>query len=138
MGSPRKTVRSSEEQDESTSSCEGEDTNSEPASEHQAEEEAEEEVESWVGWLMPTTGLAEDELRKAGTEDRVLQQRRNYWKWCGHITRLMDHRWTVKVLNWNPTEGSRRPGHPEKRWRDDIDKYIANVARGRGQRQCGT
>ena len=49
---------------------------------------------------------------------------------------MTDARWTVKVLNWIPDGGSRRPGHPKKRWNDDLAEFIERkMPAGRGQKQ---
>ena len=59
------------------------------------EDDKEEEKEDWLTWLKRTTGMAEEALAKARIEDWPKQQRRNYWRWAGHVTRMRDNRWTI-------------------------------------------
>ena len=73
-------------------------TNSEP---DEKTEEAPEE-EDWVTWLERATGIAYRELQRAGVEEFAIQQKRNYRRWAGHITRMADRRWTGRILNWTP------------------------------------
>ena len=80
--------------------------------------------------------MAERELQKAGIEEWTKQQKRRYWKWAGHVARMTDDRWTVRVWIWNPSNGRRNQGHPKKRWQDDLEYFADHLmARGRGQRQ---
>ena len=79
--------------------------------------------------------MAYQALRKVGAEEWAVQQKRRYWKWAGHITRMSDDRWTVNVLNWLPAGGLRRPGHPDKRWRDDLDTFADSQAGRRSGKQ---
>ena len=78
-----------------------------------------------MDWIKRTTGWAEAELRKLNIEDWGVQQRRIYWRWAGHTTRLVDDRWTVRAFQWEPSLGSRRVGRPAKRWVDEIWTFIA-------------
>ena len=41
------------------------------------------------------------------------------WKWAGHIARVKDNRWTIRVTEWQ-IKGVRSVGRPKCRWRDDI------------------
>ena len=45
------------------------------------------------------------------------------WTWVGHVARLQDNRWTSKVTDWRPMDGSRPRGRPSKRWRDKMDDF---------------
>lgn len=42
------------------------------------------------------------------------------WKWAGHVARLKDQRWTIKVTFWKGPPGKRRRGRPLTRWEEDI------------------
>ncbi|GFO43775.1 endonuclease-reverse transcriptase [Plakobranchus ocellatus] len=44
------------------------------------------------------------------------------WKWAGHVARLKDNRWTLRVTEWQPRNGKRSRGRQARRWRDDIVK----------------
>ena len=103
----------------STSSTQSEPQEQESEQETGADGE-DEQLEDFVSWMQRTTGLAVGELAKARIEDWVTQQRRRYWRWAGHITRLGDQRWTGRASIWQPAAGSRAVGHPKKRWEDDL------------------
>ncbi|GFO00544.1 endonuclease-reverse transcriptase [Plakobranchus ocellatus] len=32
------------------------------------------------------------------------------WKWAGHVARLKDNRWTLRVTEWQPRNGKRSRG----------------------------
>lgn len=42
------------------------------------------------------------------------------WKWAGHVARMTDERWTVRVTQWRGPRGNRRSGRPLTRWEDEI------------------
>ena len=41
------------------------------------------------------------------------------WMWAGHIARVKDNRWTIRIAEWQ-RKGVRSVGRPKRRWRDDI------------------
>ena len=137
VGSGRRTVEGPAPMD--SSSGEASEDSDEPQGGIDGDEEGQEQgsvLEDWVTWIVRTTAMAEKELQHVGAEDWVQQQKRQYWRWAGHVTRMTDARWTVKVLNWIPDGGSRRPGHPKKRWNDDLAEFIERkMPAGRGQKQ---
>ena len=45
-------------------------------------------------------------------------------RWAGHIGRMKDNRWTRRITEWTPRNGSRAPGRPKTRWRDDIERRM--------------
>ncbi|GFO46854.1 endonuclease-reverse transcriptase [Plakobranchus ocellatus] len=47
-------------------------------------------------------------------------------KWAGHVARLKDNRWTLRVTDWQPRNGKRSRGRQARRWRDDIVKTKGN------------
>ncbi|GFN75299.1 endonuclease-reverse transcriptase [Plakobranchus ocellatus] len=49
------------------------------------------------------------------------------WKWAGHVARLKDNRWTLRVTEWQPRNGKRSRGRQARRWRDDIVKTKGNT-----------
>ncbi|GFN90689.1 endonuclease-reverse transcriptase [Plakobranchus ocellatus] len=49
------------------------------------------------------------------------------WKWAGHVARLKDNRWTLRVTEWQPRNGKRSRGRQARRWRDDIVKKKGNT-----------
>lgn len=36
--------------------------------------------------------------------------------WTWHISRIKDNRWTKRLMEWTPREGSRGGGRPRRRW----------------------
>jgi len=55
-------------------------------------------------------------------KDVILTIKQIKWNWAGHIARIKDERWTIKVTKWTPLEGKRNRGRQKTRWRDDIEK----------------
>ncbi|GFO33009.1 endonuclease-reverse transcriptase [Plakobranchus ocellatus] len=49
------------------------------------------------------------------------------WKWAGHVARLKDNRWTLRVTEWQPRNGKRKRRRQARRWRDDIVKKKGNT-----------
>ena len=45
-------------------------------------------------------------------------------EWClaGHINRVKDDRWTLRVTTWRPYDKKRQQERPTKHYRDDMDK----------------
>ena len=78
-------------------------------------------------WAQRVTHLALDEMQKAQVEDWGDAVRRRIWILAGHISRRTDGRWSTEMLEWSPDKGSRKAGHPPKRWRDDIEKVSAHI-----------
>ncbi|CAH2100226.1 unnamed protein product [Euphydryas editha] len=48
------------------------------------------------------------------------------WKWAGHVARLSDERWTLRVTRWKGPSGKRHRGRPLTRWTDDITKVAGS------------
>ena len=44
-------------------------------------------------------------------------------RWCGHVARMRDNRWTIRATEWRPRNGRRSAGRPVTRWRDDMGEY---------------
>jgi len=44
-------------------------------------------------------------------------------KWYGHVTRMEDKRWPVRIMTWSP-EGSRRGGRPEAKWDVEVERLM--------------
>ncbi|GFS18025.1 transposase [Elysia marginata] len=49
------------------------------------------------------------------------------WKRAGHVARLQDNRWTLRVTEWQPRNGKRSRGRQARRWRDDIVRTMGNT-----------
>ncbi|KAK2184814.1 hypothetical protein NP493_252g05078 [Ridgeia piscesae] len=41
----------------------------------------------------------------------------------GHVSRIRDNRWTLRITTWKPHERKRPRGRPARRWRDELDDY---------------
>ena len=52
-----------------------------------------------------------------------MQHKEKKWAWAGHVMRRTDHRWTVKVTEWQPRDGKRSKGRPSTRWRNEIRHF---------------
>ena len=108
---------------------ENEDTDSEAEPEPANEgEDTELDLETWVDWIMRTTGIIEEQLRQTGLDDWCKGIRRKKWRWAGHLARREDGRWSTKLLDWQPSQGRRRIGRLCRRWADELDDFF--MARG--------
>ena len=83
-----------------------------------------EDLEPWVSWIQRVTHEALESMSLAGVPEWVDERRRRKWRWCGHVCRRHDGRWTSKVLRWEPHNGSRNRGHPFGRWFDDVGGFF--------------
>ena len=102
-------------------SDEGSCTDSEDYPEPENMDEEEDDLkETWVEWMKRTTGLLEEQLKRADIDEWVAAQRRRKWRWAGHTARRCDGRWSTKILDWVPENGRRKVGHPVKRWTDAL------------------
>ena len=41
----------------------------------------------------------------------------------GHVNRIRDNRWTLRITNWKTSKMKRPRGRPARRWRDEPDDY---------------
>ena len=60
---------------------------------------------------------------KTNVTDVIEQVRRRKCIWAGHVSRLRDNRWTLRITIWKPYERKRPRGRPARRWRDELDDY---------------
>ena len=49
--------------------------------------------------------------------------KKNKWTWAGHVMRRTDNRWTKRITEWIPREGTRNRGKQRTRWRDEIQEF---------------
>ena len=102
---------------EDDSSEESEDVNGVPGGEA-------EQQEPWLDWLRRWTHIAEGYAQRAKVSDWVRAQKKQSFLWAGHLARRTDGRWSHAVLTWTPEGGSRKVGHPKKRWIDSIKTFL--------------
>ena len=82
--------------------------------------------ETWVEWMIRTTQVASDTMRKAKVPDWVEEQRCRKWRWAGHIVRRDDMRWTYRMRGWEPfSRGSRPVGRPAARCEDTLNRFAS-------------
>ena len=53
--------------------------------------------------------------------DVIEHVRRRKWTWAGHVSRIRDNRWTLRISTWKPYERKRLRRRPTKR--DELDDY---------------
>ena len=61
--------------------------------------------------------------RKDNVTDVIEQIRRQKWTWAGHVSRIRDNRWTLRITTRKPYEMKTPRGRPARRWRDELDDY---------------
>ena len=79
-------------------------------------------LEPWVDYIIRTTHTAVDVAQGSGVRSWVTLQRERKWAWAGHVARRTDARWSTSALDWQPV-GVRKPGHPKRRWEDDLNNF---------------
>ena len=60
---------------------------------------------------------------KTKVTDVIEQVRRRKWTWAGHVSRIRDNRWTLRITTWKPYERKRPRGRPARCWSDELDDY---------------
>jgi len=113
------------ETDDSTDEDSNEASNLEEQAADEHEDAFAEGNESWSDWIRRATHIAEEHLARAGIDDWVVCQRRQKYKWAGHVARRNDGRWSHKTLLWTPEGGKRSVGRPRRRWIDGISTAFA-------------
>ena len=58
--------------------------------------------------------------QKTGVTDIIQHIRSQKHRWAGHICRMRDNRWTIRVTEWYPRPKKRPRGRPKRRWNDDL------------------
>ena len=70
------------------------------------------------------THTADNELRKLGLKEWVLEQRQRKLDWAQKVAKMDEHRWAKALLFWKP-DGTRKVGHPKLRWDDCFAELFA-------------
>ena len=104
--------------------------------------------ETWAlqNSMMAMLAVAQRKMERIMLGIRLLDMKRNSWirsqtgvtdisdyirsakhRWAGHVARLQDNRWTIRVSEWTPREWTRKPGHPKTRWRDEMKKHLGST-----------
>ena len=109
-------------------------TDASPAT-SRADDISEDGLEPWHEWLQRVTHEAEEALAAASIEGWIVQQRRRFFRWAGHVARRTDNRWSTAVLWWNPADhqskhmaGIWRQARPHKRWDDPLNSFFEERA----------
>ena len=68
---------------------------------------------------------------KTMVTDVIEQVGRRKWTWTGHVSRIRDNRWTLRITTWKPYEMKRPRGRPARHWRDELDDYWKGTIRQR-------
>ena len=60
---------------------------------------------------------------QTGVKDILEAIKEQKWKWAGEVARKEDGRWSRRVTDWTPRDGKRGRGRPDRRWRDEIERF---------------
>lgn len=88
--------------------------------EEEEDNDDKEDTETWVQWMVRTSRLADEAMKRARIDDWYLEQKRRKWRWAGHVARRENERWAKRMLNWEPRGGRRGVGRPVLRWEDPL------------------
>ena len=91
---------------------------------------------TWVDWIIRTTGIVEEHLRKTGLDDWCTAVRKKKMRWAGHLARRDDGRWYTKLLDGRPLLGYRSRGRSSNRWSDNLDAFCDEKDIGKGSWQA--
>ena len=86
-------------------------------------------LEPWVDWIRRTTHFVEETLASAGVEDWVRKHKRAKWSRASQVLKLDEHRWSRRVLLWDPGAevcNFRRVGRPIRRWEGSLNNFLQN------------
>ena len=61
--------------------------------------------------------------RKDKVTGVIEQVRRQKWTWAGHVSRIRDNRWTLRITTWKPYEGKSPRERPVRWRREELDDY---------------
>lgn len=64
--------------------------------------------------------------QKTGVIDALTYALKLKWRWAGHVARMSDDRWTIRITSWPGPIGTRKRGRPVTRWSDDITRVAGN------------
>lgn len=65
--------------------------------------------------------------RRTGVEDVVKAMYSSERRWAGHVARMEDNRWTIRVTEWRPRNYKRPQGRPPTRWTDPMVKILGRT-----------
>ena len=82
-------------------------------------------LEPWPDFLRRAARMAEEQLSRAGLEERSTTWRRRQAKWAADLQGRHAHKWAGIATAWQPPlharcASGRRQARPKKRWIDDI------------------
>ena len=60
---------------------------------------------------------------KTKATDVIEQVKKRKWTWAGHVSRIRDNRWRLRIATWKPYERKRHRGRPVRLWRDELDDH---------------
>lgn len=60
-------------------------------------------------------------------KDIIKHIKRSKWRWAGHIARITDNRWTIRLTNWIPRSSLRSRGRPVYKWESDIISLVGTT-----------
>eukprot|EP00973_Karenia_brevis_P041975 5811291-Karenia_brevis.AAC.1 len=88
----------------------------------------EDTLEPWLDWIKRVTRESDNILKDLNLEDWLTTWRRRIWSFAGKLARESTHKWSWKVLAWDPNNNQRNLTHrrharPRKRWTSDIERH---------------
>ncbi|KAK2179694.1 hypothetical protein NP493_477g02021 [Ridgeia piscesae] len=54
----------------------------------------------------------------------IEQGRKRKWTWAGHVSRIRDNRWTLRITTWKSYERKRPRVRPVRRWKDELERLL--------------
>ncbi len=64
---------------------------------------------------------------KTKVTDVIEQVRRRKWTWAGHVSRIRDNGWTLRITTWKLYLRKRPRGRPAICWREELDDYWKGI-----------
>ena len=78
---------------------------------------------SMLGFILKDRKRASWIREQTGVKDILEAIKEQKWKWAGEVARKEDGRWSRRMTDWTPRDGKRGRGRPDRRWRDEIERF---------------
>lgn len=70
---------------------------------------------------IPNTNIKDRMNMEGDIVDRIEGKRLT---WYGHLKRMSENRWPIKIWNWTPSERHRRRGRPRRTWKEGVTEAM--------------
>ena len=92
------------------------------------------ELEPWPEFLKRPAKMVGAKLENSKIDDWSTLWRKRQWRWAGKLLHKSHHKWSYRVLLWDPPAdcgngGRRMRARPRKRWEDDLKQFLKSIGK---------